>query len=131
MSMQVTNVDHGKVGLWNLVHVDDTFTAPGAGTTAEGTILARNTASGKLVPYEIGGAGGNEIPVAVTSYDIVAAGAGDLPVKPIIQGHVRFDKLIVAADGDNSNITPAIRDRLRSFGIVAIDIDQLNQLDNQ
>ncbi len=131
MSMTVTNNDLGSVILKDAQFRDELLTFAGAGTVVEGTILARNTASGKLVPFEIGGAGGNEIPKAILTYDVTAAGAGDEAIRAGVSGGYRKERLIVDADGDGSNITDAILDQLRDYGLVAIDVEELAILDNQ
>lgn len=88
-------------------------------------------ADGKLVPFAIAGAGGAQIPKAVLTYDVVAAGAGDESIRDMISGSVRAERLIIDADGDASNITDAILDQLRDYSLVSIDVQELNILDNQ
>ena len=87
-------------------------------------------ANGKMVPFVIGGVAGAGVPVEVATYDMVAAGAGDEPIRGMISGEVRAEKLIINADGDGSNITAAILDQLRSAGITAISVGELNIADN-
>ena len=132
MNMTVTNVDLGSVILKNAQHRDDTITFAGADVFAEGTILARDSVSGKLVLFVKGGATNeNGIPKAVLTYDITATGAGDLPGRAMISGEVRKERLIIDADGDDSNIDAAVIDQLRDYGIVAINVTELAELDNQ
>ena len=88
-------------------------------------------ADGKLVPFAIAGAGGAQIPKAVLTYDVVAAGAGDESIRDMVSGSVRAERLIIDADGDASNITDAILDQLRDYSLVSIDVQELNILDNQ
>ena len=88
-------------------------------------------ADGKLVPFSLTGAGGEQIPLAVLTYEIVATGAGDLPLRAMVSGEVRKERLIIDADGDDSNIDAAVIDQLRHYGIVAINVSELNILDNQ
>ncbi len=88
-------------------------------------------ADGKLVPYIIAGAGGEQIPIAVLTYDVTAAGAGDEAIRDMVSGSVRKERLIIDADGDGSNITDAILDQLRDFSLVSIDVQELQILDNQ
>jgi len=97
--------------------VDDFFTLP-------------VVANGKLVPYAIAGAGGAQKPIAVAPYDLVKAGAGDLQARVLVAGRVNATRLVVDADGDDSNITAAILDELRSAGIVAEPVTQLGEYDN-
>lgn len=131
-NLTVTNSDLGVVGIKGLEIKDDLLTFAGAGTVLEGTILARDSVSLKLVPYVKGGiANENGIPKAVVGYDVVATGAGDVAVRSIISGDVREDKLIIDADGTGANIDNAVLDQLRDYNINALSVDELNILDNQ
>lgn len=88
-------------------------------------------ADGNLTPFVIAGAGGAQIPKAVLTYDVTAAGAGDESIRDMVSGSVRAERLIIDADGDASNITDAILDQLRDFSLISIDVQELNILDNQ
>lgn len=88
-------------------------------------------ANGKLIPFAIAGVGGAQIPKTVLTYDVTAAGAGDEAIRSMISGQVRKEKLIIDADGDGSNITDAILDELRNYGITPVNVDELNIPDNQ
>ena len=106
-----------------------TFAA--AGTLKAGTILARSTATLKMVPFVIGGTtAGNGVPSAVLVNDVTATAAGDVVASPLIGGQVRAGDLIVAADGDASNITAKEVDELRSYGIITRNTNQLSIQDN-
>lgn len=89
------------------------------------------TAGNKYVPFATDGAGGAQIPKAVLTYDVVAAGAGDEAIRAGIEGYVRIDKLIIDADGTGVNITDAILDQLRDYGITPRTVSELNDFDNQ
>jgi len=88
-------------------------------------------ADGNLVPFAIAGAGGAQVPKAVLTYDVAATGAGDVAIRDMISGSVRAPRLIIDADGDNSNIDDAILDQLRDYSLVSIEVQELNILDNQ
>ena len=88
-------------------------------------------ADGKMVFFATDGAGGAQIPTEVLSRETVSTGAGDVPVRPIVSGKVRRERLVIEADGDGSNVTDVIIDQLRSIGIVALSVRELNILDNQ
>lgn len=124
----VTNVDLGNVVHSDGKFRDETFTAAGAGTIAEGTILARNSSSGKLEVYVSGGPNDTGVPKAVLTYDVVAGGAGDLQIRAMVSGNVRKERLVIAAGGTPSN---AVLDQLRDYSIVPLDTQELNFLDNQ
>lgn len=127
----ITNVDIGSPELHSGEFRDGALVFAGAGTSLAGTILGRVTASGKFTPFVIGGSGGEEIPKAVLTYDVTATGAGDIQIRALTSGAVKKDKLIIAADGDGSNITEAILDQLRDYNISPVDAFELGRLDNQ
>lgn len=87
-------------------------------------------ADGKMLPFAIAGAGGLQIPKAVLGYELTATGAGDLTARPIVDGLVRKEKLIIDLDGDGSNVSNTVIDQLRDFGIAALDVGELNAADN-
>jgi hypothetical protein len=131
-NITITNVDIGSVILQNGEFRDDLLTFAGAATVLEGTILARDSVSLKLVPYVKGGVTNeNGIPKAILTYDVTAAGAGDVAIRDMVSGSVRKGRLIIDADGDGSNIDNAVLDELRNYSLVSIDVQELNILDNQ
>ena len=131
-NLTITNIDSGNVILKDGQFRDDLLTFAGAGTVLSGSILARDSASLKLVPYVKGGVTNeNGIPKSILTYDVTATGAGDIPVRDMVSGSVRGNRLIIDADGDNSNVDAAVIDQLRSFSLVTIDVQELNILDNQ
>lgn len=88
-------------------------------------------ADGDLVYFATDGAGGAQIPTAVLTYDVTVTEATDVAVRVMTTGRVRKERLIIDADGDDSNITTAILDQLRGVGIIAETVTELNDLDNQ
>jgi len=103
-----------------------------ATTYLRGTILARDTTTGKLIPYVKGGVvDGNGIPITVLANEIVNTVVGDITIRPFTTARVRRDKLIIFADGDDSNIDDIIVDELRDYGIFSEDVTELNIPDNQ
>lgn len=133
MSMTVTNVDLGNVILQDAKFRDELLTFAAGGTVVEGTILARDSVSGKLVPFVITGTPTNEnnVPKAILTYDVTATAAGDVAIRAGVAGGFRKERLVVDADGDDSNITDAILDQLRDYGLVPVDVAELGILDNQ
>ncbi len=131
-NITITNVDLGSVILQDGQFRDDLLTLAGAVTVLEGTILARDSASLKLVLYVKGGSTNeNGIPKAVLTYEVVSTGAGDVPIRDMVSGSVRAPRLVIAADGDASNIDAAVLDELRDYSLISIDVQELNILDNQ
>lgn len=132
MSITITNNDLGSVIIEKGEFRDDLLTFGGAGTVVAGTILARDSVSLKLVPYVKGGATNeNGIPKAVLTYDVTAAGAGDVAIRDMVSGKLDASRLVIDADGDASNIDAAVLDQLRSYSLVAIDVTELSAYDNQ
>ena len=128
----ITNNDLGNVILENAKFQNDELTFAGAGTVIEGTILARDSVSGLYVPFVKGGVTNeNGIPKAVITYDVTAAGAGDESIRAGVAGEYRKERLVIDADGDDSNIDKVVEDQLRNYGLVPINVTELNILDNQ
>jgi Bacteriophage lambda head decoration protein D len=106
------------------------ITFGGAATLLAGCILARDSVSLKLVPFVKGGSTNqNGIPKAVLLYPVTAAGAGDVMSDALIMGGVRKERLVINADGNDSNIDAAVIDQLRAFGITPVTTQQLAVLD--
>lgn len=132
MTMTVTNNDKGSVLLDSGEFRDELITFTGADTFAAGTILARDSVSGKLVPFVKGGTTNeNGIPKAVLTYDVTAAGAGDVSARVAISGSFRKEELIIDADGDDTNIDGAVIDQLRDYGLIPVNVAELGIQDNQ
>ena len=128
----ITNVDIGGVILNDAQFRDELLTFGGAATLLAGTILARDSVSLKMVPFVKGGATNeNGIPKEILTYEVTAAGAGDIAIRGGVAGSYRLPKLVIDADGDASNIDAAVMDELRNYGLVPIDVQELNILDNQ
>jgi hypothetical protein len=128
----ITNIDLGNVIYKDACQEDGLLTFGGAGTVVEGTILAVDSSSLKYIPYVKGGSTNeNGIPKAVVSYDVTAAGAGDVAIRAIVKGEVRLERLVIHADGDDSNIDKAVIDELRDYSIIPRSVKELNILDNQ
>lgn len=106
------------------------ITFAGAATLLAGCILARDSVSLKLVIFVKGGStNGNGIPKAVLLAPVTAAGAGDVMGDALILGGVRKERLVINADGNDTNIDAAVIDQLRAFGITPVSTQQLAVLD--
>lgn len=127
-TLEVTNNAPAGIVVWEPVFDDDTLLAAGAVTYVRGTVLGRITASGKLTHYASGNADGSEVPVAVLLDEVIFAGAGDIPFRPILAG--RLKRVDMVAHGVGA-LTQAEVDQLRDYGIVALSTTQLAELDNQ
>lgn len=128
-----TTCDQGNVQLCvkdNQID-DGIVTFAGADDFAEGTILAVDSVSLKYVLFVKGGATNqNGIAKAVLAHRLVATGAGDLPARVIVKGEVAKERLVIDADGNDTNIDRAVIDGLRDYGIQPVSVKQLAVLDN-
>lgn len=112
---------------------DETLDSTGAATWKAGMILARLTSGGNLRPYDSGGSGGAEIPIAVLRQEVVWSGAGTQPARVLISGVVRVNGakgLHVYNGGTPQEPTAAERDELRDYGIIGRDVPDTSVLDN-
>lgn len=131
-NLTITNLDEGSVILEGGEFRDELFTLAGADTIAEGTILARDSVSLKLVLFVKGGATNeNGIPKVILMDEVVVTGAGDTPIRAGVSGSYRKERLIIDADGDDSNIDNKVMDQLRDFSLIPIDVTERSVLDNQ
>jgi len=130
-NMSETIVDLGSPLLEDGEYQDDTFTAASAATFKAGTILARDTSTHKLVVFVSGGStNGNGVPCVVLPYAVTTTAAGDVPVRVMIAGDVKKERLVIDADGDAANVTLTVCDLLRARSIIPVSTAQLAALDN-
>lgn len=122
-----TTIDYGSV-FWDKPEVEDhLLTFAGPATYLKGTLLARDTATQKWVPFVVGGAtNGNGTPRGILAHDATAAGAGDQSARVVVACNaVNRKRLIIAADGSDTNLTKLHEDVLRSYSIVCVNAQQL------
>ncbi|ANO58032.1 hypothetical protein [Shewanella phage SFCi1] len=127
-NMTVTNRSLTGIVIFGAVFEDEILTATGAETWPAGAVLARVTASGKLVRLDTGGADGSEVPLAVLTTPVEFTAAGDRTERPAIAGRVRRGDLVDSAD---AALSDEDIDTLRSYGVIAQVTHELTELDNQ
>ena len=128
----ITNNDLGTPILESGEFRDDVIAFPGADIYVAGTILARDSVSKKLIAFVKGGVANEDgIAKTILTYDVEAAGAEDVPVRVPQNGSFRKEKLVIDADGDDTNIDADVIDGLRDYGLVPVDVKELNIQDNQ
>lgn len=127
-NIEITNNDPLGIVIWDPVFEDATLTFAGAETWPAGAVLGKVTATGKYVRFDAAAVDGSEVPKAVLSQEVTAAGAGDVAGRPLISGRVRAGDLVDAAD---AALTGAQLDQLRDYTIIALATNQLAELDNQ
>lgn len=132
MNMTVTNNNIASPVMEEGQFKDDTLTFTGADVYVAGTILARDSSTLKLIAFVKGGStNGNGIPKTILTYDVTATGAGDIAVRVPTSGAFRKEKLVIDADGDDSNVDAAVIDQLRDYGLTATSVVEQNIADNQ
>jgi hypothetical protein len=110
---------------------DQLFTSAGAATYLDNTLVALDTSTLKMVPYAKGGStNGNGVVYGLLTKGIVAAGAGDTPVRIMTGGRVLKDKTVIYADGDASNIDNAVKILCLDKGLTLVDSTNLHVADN-
>lgn len=122
-------LDGTDVVIQTIESIDAILASAGAATVKRGTILARNTSTGALGVYASNGSDGLNVPKYVLLNEVVFAGAGSEPVSVMSVGEVWKSRLIVHADGDDSNIGYAVLEALRPT-IIARLSDELGAFDN-
>lgn len=125
-NMEVTDIDIGSLLLETGECEDGLINFSGADVLAAGTILARHSGTLKFQIFAKGGSSnGNGIPKGVLTYEVTATGSGDVAVRVLVEGKVNKNRLVIDADGDDSNIDGAVLDQLRDYKITAVDVQQL------
>jgi len=125
-----TTIDTSGVAVENEEFLDGLLTLAGADVIVAGTLLARSSSTDKFILCNPGAAepsAAEDIPVAVLTYtaEKKAAGAGDIPVRPLVRGKVNRAKLIIDADGDGDNVDDAVVQALENVGIHPVVVQQL------
>lgn len=107
------------------------FTAAGAATFLNNTLVALDTSTLKYVPYVKGGVtNGNGVVYGVLTTGFTASGAGDTAVRVMINGQIAKTKTVIHADGDSSNIDGAVKLTAKDNGIIILDDTDLFVADN-
>jgi len=120
-------------GAHNIPSLGVTFAITAGGTELDdnATVTFTVAAGGKLVAFDPAGENGVNVPTSVLTYPVTASGSGDVPIRALVSGKVRKQRLIIDADGDGDNITAAHIEALREVGIYALSVKDLSVLDNQ
>lgn len=127
----VLTVGAGAATVFEAAGLQFTITDGAADFVVGDTATLTVAADGNLVLFATDGAGGAQIPKAVLTYEVVSTGAGDTPVRVLERGKVNFNRLIIDADGDNSNVDTIVIEQLRDYGIETQNVQNLSVLDNQ
>lgn len=132
MAMTVTKVDPNDGIIKRGKYIDILFTAAGAKTFLQNTILALDSVSLKAVVYEKGGSTNeNGIPKFILTYPVTTTGAGDVRVRAMLTGELVTERCVIDADGDASNIDNAVKSLCKDQGIVLVDAHDYYVADNQ
>lgn len=126
-NLDITFYDTGGIVIGNPEYQDELLKFAGADTVLEGTLLARDPADNTMVPCVPTESDGTEVPIAVLTIEAANTIAGNVSIRPLMQGKVRSEKLLFH---NGTVITVPVLDMLRAFGIIPITVSELNQLDN-
>lgn len=126
-NIEITPNDPNGVQIADVMFEKDTLTAGGAVTWAAGTVLARNSVSGKLTAYTSGGSNGENVPKAILPVKVVFTASGDKAASVITGGQVRRSKLVAHGVGA---VSQAEVDALRDYTIHAVASVQNASQDN-
>jgi hypothetical protein len=112
-----------------------TVTAPGGGSTdfATSDVVTMTTTAQTgtpLVLYDIDGTNGAQVPVAILPYEVVMTGGGSVACSALVGGVVRKDKLVIDADGDDTNVNDHVMDLLANAGFTVQLNTDVSVLDN-
>ena len=125
-NISVTQNDIGSVILKDAEFRDGELTLAAADSIAAGTILAVDSTSLDYVLFVKGGTTqGNGIPKVILTYPVTSTAAGAVPVRVAVSGKFRQERLVIDADGDNSNVDQAVIDQLRDYSLIPIDTQEL------
>jgi hypothetical protein len=147
--MEVKNVSNKVLALGDNEFESGVINVSGGATIAKGTVLKRN-ADGKFAPvvsttptpgtHGVPADGGGwateptdpvpgDLLIAVMPFDIKneKAAAADMGFRALVGGRVRADMLRIAGNP----LTPAQFDALRDYGIIAVKVTNVSELDNQ
>jgi len=83
-----------------------------------------------LVLYDVDGTNGAQVPVAILPYEVVMTAGGSVAADAIFGGVVRKDKLVIDANGDDTNVTDHVMDLLAQTGIQVVFNTDVSVLDN-
>ena len=107
------------------------ITGLGADAFVRGTILGRITATGKYYPYNVGDTPtGSSTPVAILLNDITTTDTSDYPAGIMLTGEIDLDKIIIDGSAAGVGITEAIKDALRTLGIIVKAQTEVGVIDN-
>jgi hypothetical protein len=107
------------------------ITGSGADSFIRGTILGVITATGKYYPYNTGDSpSGTNIPKAILLNDVTTSASADYPAGIMLTGEIDEDKVMIDGGTQGANITQAIKDLLRTYGIIVKSKTEFGAIDN-
>lgn len=123
-NITITDINYGSVAIGGEEFEDGVFPAAAAGVVPAGTVFEK--AAGDYVFASATPTAG--APLAVLTYDLTVAGAGDIPVRLLVAGRVNRTRLKL--NGSALPVPQAVVDALRDFSIIALHVDQCDLYDN-
>ena len=130
-NIEIFNNDRGGVVLVCESTERNTIAFGQGGTLKAGTLLGRSTQNGNFIPFVKGGnTDGNGTIKGLLTYEVTASEAGNVPAQVMTAGIVNSERLVIAADGDGSNVDSSVLDQLRAISIRTQEVKQLGRFDN-
>jgi hypothetical protein len=123
MGMEVKNVTNKVLALGNNEFEEGKINVAANTAIPAGALLKRN-ANGS---FAVAGSGDTAVAVMPFPLKNEKAQAADMGFRALISGRARLDMLALAGNP----ITPAQRDALRGYGIIAVKATNVSELDNQ
>jgi hypothetical protein len=107
------------------------ITGAGVDTFIRGTLMGRITSSGKWFPYNTGDSpSGTNVPKGILLNEVVTAEVADYPAAIMLTGEIDEDKCMIDGGTLGANITEAIKDTLRTYGIIVKSKTECGVIDN-
>lgn len=99
-------------------------------TFIAGTLMGRITASAKWQVYDSGAGDGTETVKGILINEVDTTNGVDSPCAIMLTGEIDEDKCMIDGGTIGENITAALKDTLRSYGIIVKSPTEIGVIDN-
>jgi len=129
-NISITNYDT-SLGIRSEHTEQAVIAGQGTDNFIRGTILGRITSGGKYYPYNTGNSpSGTNVPVAILLNEVDTTVSVDSPCGVMLTGEIDEDKCMIDGGTIGANITEAIKDTLRTYGIIVKSKTEIGVIDN-
>jgi hypothetical protein len=131
-----TDYDVSKFLLGFNSFVDATFTAGGADVTlAQGTVMGRIAATGKIIALDKDATDGSQLPVGCIVEGVTIAANASKTLRLVNKGKIDVNKVVFADGTLDGTVGPtgflrAYRDLLADLGLELVNGEELTKVDN-